>query len=196
MFVAFDPMVRVNLAVVALGTPDRLHNCLAVLVGHESRHDYTVTCVLNPAGPVVGPPSRPLPEGVSVERPAGNLGWAGGLHRARGLTEAEYLVWVQEDMTPEPGWLDALVDAADAHPRIGGFGAVRVGDEGEVLLHNAGRADPPDQVVRWNATDRTDDGLPETVTVFDWVTGKGFLTRTAAFDDVAGPDPGCGRSTT
>ena len=189
MFVTFDRTVRVNLAVVALGTPDRLYDALAALVVHESGPDFTVSCVLNSVTSSAAPPARPLPGGVLVEQVDGNLGWAGGLHRARGLTDAEYFVWVQEDMTPEPGWLDALVAAADAHPRIGGFGAVRVGEDGEVLLHNAGRAQPTDQVVRWNATDRTAEELPGEVTVFDWVTSKGFLTRTAAFDEVSGPDP-------
>ena len=92
-------------------------------------------------------------------------------------------------MLPEPGWLDALVDAADAHPEIGGFGAVRVDDAGRVLAHNAGRAEPLDAVARWNDTDTTAEALPAEVTTYDWVTSKGFLTRTAVFDEVGGPDP-------
>ena len=63
-------------------------------------------------------------------------------------------------MLPEPGWLDALVDAADAHPEVGGFGAVRVDDEGRVVTHNAGRAEPADAVERWNDTDTTPEDLP------------------------------------
>jgi len=129
------------------------------------------------------------PEGVRVEPVGVNLGWSGGLHRARALTDAELLVWIQDDMVPEPGWLDALVDAADAHPRIGGFGAVRVDDGGRVVLHNAGRAEPVDAVERWNDTDTTPETLPTVVTTYDWVTSKGFLTRSTVFDEVGGPDP-------
>src|SRR4051794_41929219 len=47
MFVAFDREVRVNLAVVTLGTPDRLWRCLDALRHHESRHDFTVSAVPN-----------------------------------------------------------------------------------------------------------------------------------------------------
>jgi GT2 family glycosyltransferase len=191
VFVPFDRGVRVNLGVVALGRPQRLHDCLDALVTHESRHDFTVGCVVNDVGPWEDPVNqgRPLPEGVLVEPAAGNLGWAGGLHRARSLSDAELFVWVQEDMTPEPGWLDALVHAADTHPEVGAFGSVHVGEAGEVLLTNAGDATPPDRVEQWNATDRTLVHLPSDVTAYDWVTSKGLLTRTAVFDEVGGPDP-------
>lgn len=189
VFVAFDPDVRVSLGVVTLGTPDRLRACLDALCGHVSRHDFTVAVVVNADTPDGAPLAVDAPEGVLVDQITMNLGWAGGLHRARALTHAELFVWVQDDMVPEPGWLDALVDAADAHPAVGGFGAVRVDDDGRVVLHNAGRAEPADAVELWNDTDTTPETLPTGVTTYDWVTSKGFLTRTAVFDEVGGPDP-------
>jgi len=187
--VAFDRDVRVSLCVVTLGTPDRLRGCLEALVAHASRHDFTVVIVVNSAAPDGAPVPVAVPTGVLVDQVELNLGWPGGLHRARALTDAELLVWVQDDMTPEPGWLDALVDAADAHPGVGGFGAVAVDDDGRVVVHNAGRAEPPDAVERWNDTDTTPESLPTEVTTYDWVTSKGFLTRAAVFDEVGGPDP-------
>lgn len=189
MFLAFDRDVRVSLGVITLGTPDRLRGCLDALCTHVSRHDFTVAVVVNADSPDGAPPEVDVPEGVLVDPVPVNLGWAGGLHRARALSDAELLVWVQDDMVPEPGWLDALVDAADAHPAVGGFGAVRVDDDGRVVLHNAGRAEPAEAVERWNDTDTTPESLPTAVTAYDWVTSKGFLTRTAVFDEVGGPDP-------
>ena len=189
MFVAFDRDVRVSLGVVTLGRPDRLRGCLEALVAHPSRHDFTVVVVVNADTPDGAAPPFDAPEGVLLHPVPVNLGWAGGLHRARALVDAELLVWVQDDMLPEPGWLDALVDAADTHPGVGGFGAVRVDEDGLVVVHNAGRAEPPDAVERWNDTDATADAAPDAVTTYDWVTSKGFLTRAAAFDAVGGPDP-------
>ena len=190
MFVAFDRDVRVSLGVVTLGTPDRLRGCLDALRTHVSRHDFTVAVVVN-ADTADGapPPAVDAPEGVLVDPVAVNLGWAGGLHRSRALTDAELLVWVQDDMVPEPRWLDALVEAADAHPRVGVFGSVRVDERGPVLLHNAGPATPFDAVELWNDADRTIEELPSGVTAYDWVTSKGLLTRTSVFDEVSGPDP-------
>ncbi|MBJ7355804.1 glycosyltransferase [Nocardioides sp.] len=189
MFVAFDRRVRVHLGVVALGAHARLRDCLEALVAHESAHDFAVSCLVNPVTPDDAPLDVPLPAGVHVERPGSNLGWPGGLQRLRGLWDGELFVWVQDDMVPVAGWLDALVAAADAHPRVGCFGALRVDEEDRVLLHNGGRAEPPDRVRPWNDTDTTAEQRPTEVTTLDWVTSKGCLTRAAAFDDVSGPDP-------
>ena len=118
-----------------------------------------------------------------------NLGWSGGLHRARALTDAELLVWVQDDMVPEPGWLDALVDAADAHRSGGGvrLGPRRRARPGDPLQR--GGREPGRRVGAWSDTDTTAEWLPAEVTAYDWVTSKGFLTRAPAFDEVGGPDP-------
>ena len=189
MFVAFDRDVRVSLGVVTLGAPDRLRGCLDALCTHVSRHDFTVAVVVNADTADGAPPEVDAPAGVLVDRSRANLGWAGGLHRARALTDAELLVWVQDDMVPEPGWLDALVDAADAHPKIGGFGSVRVDAEGRPAPPNAGSATPNDAVERWNDTDSTTEWPASEVTTHDWVTSTGFLTRAAAWDELGGTDP-------
>jgi GT2 family glycosyltransferase len=179
----------VNLAVVTLGTPARLWSCLAALREHESHHPFTVGVVVN-ADTVDGSVREAaFPDDVAVAKVATNLGWPGGLHAARALTDAELFVWVQDDMVPEPGWLDALVDAADAHPGAGALGSVRVDATGRVVLHNAGPATPHDAVERWNDADTTPETLPAGVTAYDWVTSKGLLTRSAVFDEVHGPDP-------
>jgi GT2 family glycosyltransferase len=189
VFVPFDRQVRVHLGVVALGDPPRLASSLAALVAHESRHDFVVSCLVTRA-PIRDAPLRgERPDGVHLERPHANVGWSGGLHLLRALSEGELFAWVQDDMLPEPGWLDALVDAADALPSVGVFGALRVDDEGAVVLHSGGRAEPPDRVERWNDTDSTDTHTPTEVTVLDWVTSAGCLTRTRVFDEVGGPDP-------
>jgi len=189
VFVTSNRRVRVSLGVVALGTPERLWRCLEALREHESRHDFTVVLVVNSDTPDGPAREVALPDGLAVAWEPANLGWAGGLHRARAHTDAELLVWVQDDMLPEPGWLDALVEAAEAHPQVGAFGSVRVDEHGVLLLHNAGDAVPYDAVERWNDSDTTADRPPTAVTAYDWVTSKGLLTRAAVFDEVGGPDP-------
>ena len=141
VFLAFSPAVRINVAVVALGDTPRLRACLAALVAHQSSHEFTVTCVINPAQPV-DQPIDGLPAGVHVLRPAANLGWSGGLHAARRETDGDFLAWVQEDMVINAGWLDALMAAAADHPRGGIFGAVGVDAEGHAVPINAGDAIP------------------------------------------------------
>src|SRR6185437_14001781 len=79
VFTFFSPSIRINVAVVALGDTPRLRSSLAALVGHRSVHPFTVTCVVNPAGPI-DQPVEGLPTGIHLVQPAANLGWAGGLH--------------------------------------------------------------------------------------------------------------------
>ena len=189
VFVKFDPSVRVHLGVVALGDPPQLRDCLSALVAHGSRHDFAVSCVVNRDAMRRAPLRVEVPDGVLVERPAANLGWSGALHLLRSLSDAELFVWVQDDMLPQPGWLDALVDAADTHPSVGVFGALRIDGEGRVRGHSGGWARPPDVVAGWNATDATVQDTPTEVTLLDWVTSTGSLTRTRVFDEVGGPDP-------
>jgi GT2 family glycosyltransferase len=189
VFVAFDRRVRVHVGVVTLGAPARLRPCLEALVAHRSRHDFVVSLLVNPAA-VSGEPAPPgVPEGVRLELAGSNLGWAGGLHRLRALSDAELFAWVQDDMTPRPGWLDSLVDAADSRPGVGLFGAVGLDERDHVVLHNGGLAVPPEHVAGWSSTDTTPRSLPSDITTLDWVTSKGCLTRVAAFDEVGGPDP-------
>jgi GT2 family glycosyltransferase len=189
VLVKFDPEVRVHLGVVTLGAPPRLRDCVASLTLHESRHEFVVSVLHNPVTALPEPVDLDLPPEVLVHVEQANLGWAGGLHRLRGLWRGELFVFVQDDMLVEAGWLDALVDAADAHPEIAGFGSLRVDEAGTVLLNNGGRAEPLADVRGWNAADETDRVTPTEVTVMDWVTSKGMLTRASVFDEVGGPDP-------
>lgn len=161
---------------------------MAGLVDHPSIHEFTVTCVINPAEPI-DEPVEGLPAGVHLMQPAANLGWSGGLHAAREETEAEFMAWVQEDMVVNAGWLDALMDAAMAHPTAGMFGAVAVDGGGHPVSINAGDAVPVDDVGRWNQSDRTTTDLPAVPTEYDWVTSKGSLTRLSAWDELGGLDP-------
>jgi GT2 family glycosyltransferase len=187
VFVPFDPAARVVLAVVALGTPERLVTCVTALRGHESRHDFAVVVVRNEDGTGDAATSE-LPDGVLLLEPPLNLGWAGGLHLARAEITGEYFVWIQDDMVPDDGWLDELVAAADAHPRAGAVGSVSVDDDGVPVHQNAGRSLPADQVERWATTDVT-AALPTAAHEFDWVTSRGLLTRTEAWDELSGADP-------
>lgn len=186
---------RVTLVVVALGRTARLVDCLASLVAHESRAAFRIVCVVNPvSGEGEGDDDGMLTASIAaldvlVVEPAMNLGWGGGLHAGRRAVGSDLFAWVQDDMVVLPGWLDALVDAADAHPGVGAFGSTRLDGAGAVGLYNAGWCEPPDSAAEWNASDPTEHGLPAEVTAFDWVTSKGLLCRTVAWDAVGGPDP-------
>lgn len=200
MLVGHSEAPRVTLVVVALGRTERLEECLTSLVAHASRTPFSIVCVINPLGPGddEGDRAQPASGEFALDAPAihlveldVNLGWAGGLHAGRAAVSpsSEFIAWIQDDMVVADGWLDALVTAADENPAVGAFGSSQVDEAGVISVFNAGRAEPVDNMDRWNATDQTAGGLPAAVTRYDWVTSKGLLTRTAAWDDVGGPDP-------
>lgn len=188
MFAPDDPTRRVEILVVALGITNRLQRCLASLSNHESKHAFGVTCVINP-DQRIGEPRPEVPEGVRVLIPEMNLGWAGGLHLARSQASAPYLVWSQDDMVVTPGWLDALVAVADAHPDAGAVGSIEVDARGTPNGFAGGFAEPVDDVRHWNDTEAVRAGVDVNDVTFDWVTSKGLLTRTEAWDAVHGTDP-------
>lgn len=188
MFVPSRSGAPVTLAVVAYGATERLRRCLDALIAHESVTDFEVVCVVNPNTRSGSSDVSWVDPRVAVVLPELNLGWAGGLHLARTRVTGPLMVWIQDDMVPLAGWLDALVSAADALPGAACFGSLSVGADGRPDGVAAGRAEPADVVARWNETDHTRESLPEAVTTFDWVTSKGMLTRTEAWDAIGGPD--------
>jgi GT2 family glycosyltransferase len=192
MLVSRTDAPRVALVVVALGRTPRLVACLTSLIEHRSRTPFSITCVVNPVGTGLEatddePDLGRLP--VDVIELEVNLGWAGGLHTGRAALSSEFFVWIQDDMVVAEGWLDALVAAAEANPDAGAFGSSQVDEHGVVSPFNAGTAEPVDDIDRWNDTDTSVSGLPSEPTRYDWVTSKGLLVRTAAWDDVGGTDP-------
>ena len=68
---------------------------------------------------------------TSVASPA-NLGMAGAGNRGRSRARGEFLVTLHDDAEVEPGWLAALVQAADAHPEAGAIGSKILGFDGRL----------------------------------------------------------------
>jgi GT2 family glycosyltransferase len=79
-----------------------------------------------------------FPEARVVQTGA-NLGFAGGVQAGLDVAETPYVALLNNDATAEPGWLAALVDAAEAHP---GAAAVTsrmlLQDTDPPLLNNTG----------------------------------------------------------
>ena len=190
MLVPTGSQARVTLAVVALGTPQRLRDCLAALSQHHSKHDFSIVCVVNAAsGDAELAHELDFPKHVLPLRLNINFGWPAGLHVARASATTEYFVWVQEDMIVLEGWLDALIDAADEHSEFVAFGSHCVDATGASAGISAGRSVPTHDVSQWNLTDRTTVTPPAGIAEYDWVTAKGLLTRTAVWDEIGGANP-------
>jgi GT2 family glycosyltransferase len=127
--------------------------------------------------------------GVREVRSDVNLGLAGAVNCGRALASGELLVLLHDDAQIEPGWLEALVEAADGHPEAGAIGCKVLALDGSlesagmILWRDGttacpwiGPAPPP------TAFDR-----PRTV---DYCGTSALLVRAATWDAIGGADEG------
>ena len=122
--------------------------------------------------------------GARVESSGVELGLAGALNRARARARGEFLVSLHDDAEIEPGWLEALVAAADADPQAGAVGSLILRMDGRVQA--AGRELLPLGVTRpaWGRSVRDLDR----VHVVDQSGSASLLVRATTWDELGGAD--------
>lgn len=67
-----------------------------------------------------------------------NLGFAAGNNRAAEYARTDWLITLNPDAFPEPKWLETLLAAASANPRIAHFGSTQLSAEDPTSLDGAG----------------------------------------------------------
>ncbi len=114
---------RVSVVILGYRHAKLLHRGLAALARHRTRVDFETVVVLNGADDQVRSVVEDHLRGAVVVRSSVNLGFGGGCNRAVRASRGEYIVLLNDDTEVEDGWLDALVDTADAHPEAGAIGS-------------------------------------------------------------------------
>jgi hypothetical protein len=161
---------RASVIVVASKDGPRLRRCLELLAELPDACEFeTIAVVSGPAESA---------EGVQLLTSEVNLGLAGALNAAREIAAGEFLVSVHDDVEPRPGWLDALVRAADEELDAGVIGGLVLNLDG--TTQGAGWDILP------NATNRP-AGATERRPV-DYVQSCSMLVRTAVWDLIGGAD--------
>jgi GT2 family glycosyltransferase len=127
-------------------------------------------------------------EQIQVVRHAENLGFAAACNHGAAAASGEYLVFLNNDTVPAPGWLLALETYADGQPQASIIGSK--------LLY-------PDQTVQHAGVVICQDRYPRHIYAgfpadhpavgksrrFQIVTGACMLVRRLAFDEARGFDP-------
>lgn len=116
-----------------------------------------------------------------------NLGFIEACMIGAEAAEGEYLVWLNNDTEVRPGWLEALVDYADAHPDVGAIGSKLIYPDGR--LQEAGGIIFSD-ATGWNYGKFQDAlaGQYNFVRDVDYCSGAVLLIRRTAWDQVGGLD--------
>ncbi len=179
---------RVSVIVLSMHSPWLLAECLASVAAHGgSRVPYEVIVVCNGATPDLVLFAQRKLVGARVVVSEVNLGFGGGNTYAAKLARGEFLLLLNDDVVVEPGWLDALVAAADEHPESAAIGSRILFPGGE--LQEAGS-------ILWadGSTMPIGRALPADSQAFlyrrhvDYVSACSLLVRKAAFDAAGGFD--------
>ena len=182
-------MPRVAIAVPTIRNPERLGRCLdaARRVAAEDRVETEVIVVLDAADPDVGVFLADRAPEATVLSWLERRGVAASLNAAFRATSSSWVVVLQDDAVPQPGWLASLLHTAARYPRAGAVGGLvlspdrTVASAGEIICGDGLTARP------W-----TDDPPPASsfaeVRSVDYVSSASVLVSRAAWSDAGGFD--------
>ena len=133
-------------APLAFATPATLRASLVIPV--HGKLDYTLAClrslvqtalpadveviVIDDASPDDTGNVLPAVPGLRYHRNATNLGFVGSCNAGAALANGEFLVFLNNDTTLTPGWLDTLLRTFETHPDTGLAGSQLVYPDGRL----------------------------------------------------------------
>ena len=123
--------------------------------------------------------------GLRYHRRTTNGGFIAACNDGAALARGDYLVFLNNDTFPQPGWLEALLDTFGAWPEAGLVGAQLVYPDGR--LQEAGGA-VFDDGSAWNygRFDSPDDPRYASVRDADYCSGAAIMLPTSLFREVGG----------
>lgn len=129
---------RTAVAVLNLDGERFLEPCFAALAAQDAPGGFELVLVDN--GSTDGSADRiaTLYPEVRIIRNGRNLGYAAGYNRAFAVLRNEYLVLLNNDTRVRPGWLAALVGAADSSPDVAAVTAKLVFADRPNVIQSAG----------------------------------------------------------
>ncbi len=125
---------------------------------------------------------------VQIVQLARNSGLAVGCNAGARAAAGELLVMLNNDTEAEPGWLAALVAAAEANPRAGAIASKMLLFDRRDTLHNAGDTMGADGIPRNRGVWERDAGQYDHDLAIFGGCGGGVLYRRAAWEQAGGFD--------
>ena len=184
--VPHDPLISISILVVDEG--ERLLRCLDSIRATASgtiRHEVMVVANGAPPSTAIRLSER---DDIVLIRSGVNLGFGGGHNWSARFARGAYLLFLNDDSTVEPGWMESLVNTADSHP---GAGAV-----GSRVLYPDGRLQEAGGIIwRDGTSERIGRFLPAESVEFaairpvEYCSGCSLMVRRDAWESLAGFDP-------
>jgi GT2 family glycosyltransferase len=113
--------------------PQRLERCLAALARLPDPVSREILLLLNDADDdVCGMLDAYATARSRVLESPVNMGFAAGCNMAAAAATGRYLVFLNDDTEVEAGWLESLIEIAEADPRVGAVGSCILFPDGSV----------------------------------------------------------------
>lgn len=120
-----------------------------------------------------------------------NLGFAKACNQGAAMARGKYLLFLNNDTEPQPGWLQAVVRAAEADPSVAVVGSKLLFPDGTVQHGGVGFAyAEPFPISPYHLDYRQPAAGSDEVRELEAVTGACLLTRADVFNAVGGFDEG------
>ncbi len=113
---------RASIVIPVYGQLRHTLACLRALAAHPPSTAVEVIVVDDGSGDDSAA-VLPVIEGLRFHRRASNGGFIAACNEGAAFARGEFLVFLNNDTVPQPGWLDALLATFDGDPRIGLVGA-------------------------------------------------------------------------
>jgi GT2 family glycosyltransferase len=182
--------MRISVVVVSLNGERRIGACLDALRRTEWP-DLEVIVLDNGSRDATSRVVRASYPEVRLLRSPRNLGFAGGNNLAAAHATGEWIILLNDDTEPEPGWITELMDAGRRLPRAGILGCLLLYPDGKTIQHAGGvvHANGLTDHLEWGATLEGDvsERPPRRC---DYVTGAAMAIRREAWERVGPLDPG------
>ena len=129
-------MAEARIVIVNFNAGENLHRCMATLLA-QTKTDFEVRIVDNAS---TDGSLRYVPDDdrFLVIDAGSNVGFAAGCNLGARGCAAQFVIFLNPDAFPEPGWLEALLRAAKSHPDAAMFGSLQVSATDGDILDGAG----------------------------------------------------------
>jgi GT2 family glycosyltransferase len=176
---------RVSIVIPSSTRTDLLENALRAIARNAPPHiPFETIVVLNGADAEAETRLRAIVSGVEIIASPVNLGVAGAGNLARSYARGEFILLMQDDTEALPGWMEALVAAADAHPYAGAIGGKAIGFDG--VIQHAGAILWSNGLTAVYGTGGA--AVPDRIEPVDYCGTVSLLVRTRDWDVVGGLD--------
>ena len=177
---------EVTIVIPVHGHLDQTLACLRAIAAHPPQLPIELL-VVDDASPDATPDVLPQIDGLRVHTMPHNAGFIGACNAGAAQARGRFLLFLNNDTVPQPGWLDALHATFERHRDVGIVGAQllypdgRLQESGAMLLRDGhaesrGRfADPEHPRLRWCAD-------------VDYVSGAALMLPAELFARLSGFD--------